>query len=137
VRPEQLVINWPETARLEFAVVKGSDLKTSRLEQTLVAFFDTEAQLRFAVGCLRSLSHIDLLACQVLSPNLNSLTDLDALRAFLTDSSVEEICRAFVEDHFVLIITVNDRSVALARDVLVEDARSSKTTLLPPTPSAW
>jgi hypothetical protein len=137
VRGDRIGMRLLDTAWPDITDAKDAEVRPTRLEQTLVATFTSANQLRFAVDCLRSLSQIDLLGCRVWSPGATDDADLDALRLFLTDECANEIARALVEDHHVLVATVGDRSTGLAQAVLVDDARCAWTVVLPPRPSRW
>jgi hypothetical protein len=125
-----LELSWPDLA------VRDLDGRSSRLEQTLVATFDSANQAHFAVDCLRSLSQLDLVGCRVLSPETTSDRDLVGLRVLLGDGHVAEIAAALREQQHMVIVTVGERSAPLARAVLVDDAHSLQTTTLPPCASS-
>jgi hypothetical protein len=125
-----LELTWPDLT------IREPEGRSARLEQTLVATFESVNQAHFAVHCLRTLSQLDLIGCRVLSPGSTNGRDLDGLRAVLGDGQVEHVAAALLERQHILIATVGERGAHLARAALIDDARSLRTVLLPPRASS-
>ena len=117
----------------------GSQVRdeTRPVVRTLIGTFETEALARFAVSCLNSLSHLDLLASRLVVPQLSDETEIEALRRRLGGEYWEDVRQALALDHAVLIVTIAEPGPAHTQAVLVEDASRLRAMVLPPEKRAW
>jgi len=109
------VIPSIESAEPSYLTVASAPVK-----RTLIGMFETEALARFAVSCLNSHRHLDLLASRLILPSLSDETEIEALRRRIGGENWEDVRQALALERAVLIVSVAEPDPAYTQAVLDE-----------------